>query len=62
MFDLTEMEIASMRGPVGLAIGSRTPAEIAIAILAELIQVRAQQLRIGGAYIDEMRCETKQSK
>lgn len=57
MFDLTDMEIASMRGPVGLAIGSRTPAEIAIAILAELIQVRAQQLRVGGAYMDEMRID-----
>ena len=45
MFDLTESEIATLRGPVGLSIGSRTPAEIAIAILAELIQVRAQQLK-----------------
>jgi xanthine dehydrogenase accessory factor len=43
MFDLDEAEIATLRGPVGLPIGSRTPAEIAIAILAELIQVRAQQ-------------------
>jgi len=43
MFDLSELEIANLRGPVGLPIGSRTPAEIAIAILAELIQVRAQQ-------------------
>lgn len=57
LFDLNEMEIASMRGPVGLSIGSRTPAEIAIAILAELIQVRAQQLKMGGAYIEEMRME-----
>ena len=45
MFDLTESEIATLHGPVGLSIGSRTPAEIAIAILAELIQVRAQQLK-----------------
>jgi xanthine dehydrogenase accessory factor len=42
MFDLNELDIASLRGPVGLQIGSRTPAEIAIAILAELIQVRAR--------------------
>lgn len=42
LFDLTEMEIAKLHGPVGLNIGSRTPAEIAIAILAELIQERTR--------------------
>ena len=45
MFDLSDVEIATLHGPVGLPIGSRTPAEIAISILAELIQVRAQQTR-----------------
>jgi xanthine dehydrogenase accessory factor len=57
MFDLSELEISTMRGPVGLHIGSRTPAEIAIAILAELIQVRAQQLKMGTTFIGDVRCE-----
>lgn len=55
MFDLNELEISTLRGPVGLQIGSRTPAEIAIAILAELIQVRAQQLKMGNGFISHMR-------
>lgn len=40
MFDLSAMEIERLHGPVGLPIGSRTPPEIAIAILAELVQLR----------------------
>ena len=32
--------MARLRGPVGLAIGSRTPPEIALAILADLIASR----------------------
>ncbi|MCB2428203.1 XdhC family protein [Methylophaga pinxianii] len=40
MFDLLTMEIERLHGPVGLSIGSRTPPEIAIAILAELIELR----------------------
>ena len=39
-FDLSAREIARLRGPVGLSIGSRTPAEIAVAILADLIATR----------------------
>lgn len=40
LFDLKADDIARLRGPVGLPIGSHTPAEIAVAILADLIAVR----------------------
>lgn len=40
LFDLAPEQIAGLRGPVGLPIGSRTPAEIAVAILADLIAAR----------------------
>ena len=38
--DLTEAEIDKLHAPIGLPIGSKTPPEIAIAILAEITAVR----------------------
>jgi xanthine dehydrogenase accessory factor len=37
---LTESELARLRSPIGLDLGARTPEETAIAIAAELIQLR----------------------
>ncbi len=49
-FDLSEAQVDRLHGPVGLQIGSRTPAEIAVAVAAELVQVRRtyEDLRVGG--------------
>ena len=40
LFDLSAAEIDRLHRPIGLHLGSRTPAEIAMAILAEIVAVR----------------------
>jgi xanthine dehydrogenase accessory factor len=39
-FDLSEAQIARLHGPIGIYIGSKTPYEIAVSILAELTAVK----------------------
>jgi xanthine dehydrogenase accessory factor len=39
-FDLTKEQIDRLHGPIGLDLGSKTPAEIAVSIVAEIIAVR----------------------
>lgn len=42
MLELADSDIAKLHAPVGLSIGSKTPVEIAVAVMAELIQLRRQ--------------------
>src|SRR5262245_12837674 len=65
-FDLSADEIARLRGPVGLYIGSKTPPEIAVAILAEMTAVRHGVSEPSWAAKPERRfeasaCEVKQT-
>ncbi|MGZ8319215.1 MAG: XdhC family protein, partial [Telluria sp.] len=51
-FDLSDEQLARLHGPIGLYIGSKTPAEIAVSILAELTAIKngvPQQLRVAHA-------------
>lgn len=43
-FDLSEADLAKLHGPIGMYIGSKTPAEIAISILAEMTAVKNKVL------------------
>lgn len=52
--ELSELELEKLHAPVGLPIGSKTPPEIAIAILAEITAVKARALRAATAQLDAL--------
>ena len=39
-FNETEQSLAKLRGPIGIYIGSKTPSEIAVSVMAEVIAVK----------------------
>jgi xanthine dehydrogenase accessory factor len=39
-FEVTDTELARLHGPVGLWLGAKTPAEIAVSIIAQIVQVK----------------------
>jgi xanthine dehydrogenase accessory factor len=39
-FELTDTELARLHGPVGLWLGAKTPAEIAVSVVAQIVQVK----------------------
>jgi len=49
LFDLSHHQIDRLHGPIGLRIGSRTPPEIAISILAEITAVKNESSMEAGA-------------
>ena len=39
-FDPTTQALARLRGPIGIYIGSKTPPEIAVSVMAEILAVK----------------------
>jgi xanthine dehydrogenase accessory factor len=52
--DLNEAQLARLHAPVGLSIGSKTPPEIAVAILAEITAVKANARQAAVAELDTL--------
>ncbi len=56
-FDVSPAEVGRLRGPVGLNLGSKTPPEIAMSVVAEMTAVR-RGVALGGQLADWSGSET----
>ena len=56
-FDVSQTEVEKLHGPVGLNLGARTPPEIAMSIVAEMMAVR-RGVNLGGPLADWSGSET----
>lgn len=50
-FGLSDAELRRLHGPIGLPIGSKTPAEIAISVMAQIVSVRNGAALAAGATV-----------
>lgn len=62
-FDVNESELGKLHAPIGIYIGSKTPAEIAISILAEMTACKngiklPEDMRVGNAKVAAMQPST----
>jgi xanthine dehydrogenase accessory factor len=49
--DVDDLALARLHAPIGLPIGSKTPPEIAIAVMAEIVAVRGRSAATARAHL-----------
>ena len=54
-FDLSPAELARLHRPAGLRIGVKTPAEIAVSIIAQIVKVKnARPVKVSSANVSAL--------